>query len=137
MRLVCRNYKQPCSLLGMASLAERLKEARTLRGLSQGELAAKVKVAHAHAKMSQQNIAQLEAGTAESTGYLAELADVLEVNTDWLAFGREPRDRVKGIVVYDPTIASIVQVMQTMAPYALDQAKKIVDTLAEQPRKAS
>ncbi|NPT36230.1 XRE family transcriptional regulator [Paraburkholderia xenovorans] len=59
------------------TLAVRLKEARTERGLSQTELAAL-------AGVSQTTIASIETGRASGSKYLPQIAQALDVNVAWL-----------------------------------------------------
>jgi len=63
------------------SLASRLKHARELRGLTQGQLAAA-------AKCAQSTIGNVEAGTRLSLRGLVTVARVLDVSPEWLAEGK-------------------------------------------------
>ncbi len=67
------------------SFAERLRFARTLRGLTQSELAAACNI-------SQSAIANYEAGTRQSTKQIFRIANVLRVSAAWLAEGLEPME---------------------------------------------
>lgn len=49
---------------------------------------------------------------------------------EWLMTGRGPKS-VEEYLVDDPRIAHVVKIMQAMPEYKIDQAVKIVDTLAE------
>lgn len=62
------------------TLAERLKEARTLRGLTQKALGDLVGV-------SQAAIQKIETGKANQTTKLVELANALKVKPEWLSSG--------------------------------------------------
>jgi transcriptional regulator with XRE-family HTH domain len=65
------------------TLAERLKEARTLRGLTQKALGDLVGV-------SQAAIQKIETGKANQTTKLVELANALMVKPEWLSSGVGP-----------------------------------------------
>lgn len=63
------------------TLAERLKEARSLRGLTQKALADLVGV-------SQAAIQKIETGKASQTTKIVELANALMVKPEWLSSGK-------------------------------------------------
>ena len=67
----------------MKTLAERLKHARDLRGLSQAQLAKL-------AKCRQSTIGNAEAGIRKRLANVVTVARVLDVSADWLADGRGP-----------------------------------------------
>jgi transcriptional regulator with XRE-family HTH domain len=115
----------------MENLATRLSSLRTARGYTQASLAYAVKAKYPHASVTQQSIQALEAGKASATGYVAELADVLNANTDWLALGIGPRDRDSSLNVADPKLVAAVKLMEPMTEYQKNQALKIITTLAE------
>lgn len=68
----------------MKTLAERLIAEREAAGLSQTELAAKVKI-------SQSFIAALETGRQISSAYIPEIAYILGLHAMWLKAGRGPK----------------------------------------------
>jgi len=118
----------------MADLADRLKETRLARGLTQAQLADEIRRQHPEAKITQQNIGAIEKRRHRGTRYIAEIADVLLVHTDWLALEKGPRDRrSQGLVVDDPKLVAALKLMQPMAEYQKDQALKILDTLSQPP----
>lgn len=65
----------------MTTLAERLKKARKLKGLTQVEVAEKIGV-------SQPNYAKLESGKIQRSTFLLDISRVLEVSLEWLATGQ-------------------------------------------------
>lgn len=126
--------KQTCNVIRMNDLASRIKEARDARGMTQPQVADELKLRYPEAKFSQQILSQLELDVQQTTGCIAELAEVLGVYTDWLALGRGPRDRdAETILVADPKLIAAVKLMQPMKEYQVDQALKILDTLAQPP----
>ena len=78
------------------SLADRLKFARELRDLTQGQLAAK-------AKCAQGTIGNVEAGTRKSMRNLVTVARALEVSAEWLSEGKGPAPQKKALGVEEPT----------------------------------
>ncbi|MTI12394.1 helix-turn-helix domain-containing protein [Sansalvadorimonas verongulae] len=64
----------------MEQLKDRLKYARTLRGLSQKQLAKTIPT-------SQSTVHDLESGRIKTSSYLVRLADVLDVDVRWLIDG--------------------------------------------------
>jgi transcriptional regulator with XRE-family HTH domain len=72
------------------SLSERLKEARTKKGLSQSELAKKVKLHYTQIGRYENK------GAQPSADILSKLADVLDVTTDFLMSGSQD-DMAEGI----------------------------------------
>lgn len=64
------------------TLAERVASARELSGLTQQELAAKIKV-------KQATISYLESGRSKRSGFLPDIARACGVDIGWLAFGAE------------------------------------------------
>lgn len=102
--------------------------------MSQSELADAVKQRYPHARVTQQNIAYLEKGNRR-TSYIAELAVILHVHTDWLALGIEPRKRndLVPFTTSDPKLVAVLKLMQDMPEYQKDQAVKIVDAIAQPP----
>lgn len=69
----------------MASLGQRVKKARELRGWTQADLAQMI-----GGNVKQQNVQQLEADVVTSPRYLAKLIEVLQVRADWLIHGLGP-----------------------------------------------
>ena len=122
----------------MGTIADRIKEARDARNMTQADVAREVKKRYPKARFTQQNLAALEKIKSNATAYVVELSDVLGVNPDWLALGRGPRDRGKGLVVSDQKLITAVGIMEPMADYQKDQAIKILDAIAQpgedQPR---
>lgn len=122
----------------MDSIGKRLRELREARGLSQAEVAARVKLRYPRARITQQNLAQLEASPTRRSSYLPEIADVLDANVDWLALGLGLRDRsAERAALSDPKISAAMKVMQPMSEYRKSQALKILDTIAEPPSGSS
>lgn len=108
---------------------QRLKEARTYAGLSQTELAEKAGVG------SQVNISKLERGDAEGSEFTVHYATACGVRPEWLAM--EQGEMVDGLYVHDERMKHALLLMQAMPEYALDQAFKDIDSIAELVRKAS
>jgi len=117
----------------MSSLKDRIKEARAARGNpSQEEVAAEVRKRYPKSRFTQQNLAALETGASKATAYIAELAEVLDINTDWLALGCGPRDRqIKGYYVENRRLVTALKIMEPMPDQQKDQAIKILDALAK------
>lgn len=121
----------------MKTLRERLCDARTAKGLSQSDLAAEVKKRYPTADITQQSLSSLETGKSSSISAIAEISEVLGVHTDWLALGKGPRERAsKGVVIYNPRLIAAMKLMEPMSDYQVDQAIKILDTLAQPPGSA-
>lgn len=76
-------YSRPITFVKLFS--DRLRHIRTLRGLSQAELARA-------AKLSQSAISNYENGSRRDSRALFELAAILKVNAVWLAQGIGPMD---------------------------------------------
>lgn len=118
----------------METLRERLISARTATGLSQAELADEVKRRYPDADITQQSISGVERGKSATISTLAEIAEILNVNTDWLALGKGPRDRTDtGYYVRDAKLIAAVKLMEPMTDYEINKALKILDTLAQPP----
>ncbi len=64
------------------SLAQRIKQAREAKGLTQGDLASLIGV-------RQQMISKLERGESTKTSYILVLANILDVKPEWLSGIRE------------------------------------------------
>ena len=133
---VCSDTRKLVALIAMSSLKDRIKEARAARdNPSQEDVAAEVRRRYPNSRFTQQNLAALETGASKATAYIAELAEVLEVNTDWLALDRGPRDRnTKGYYVDNPRLVAALKTMEPMPDETRDQAIKILDTLAQPGR---
>lgn len=69
----------------MLTLADRIKQARELTGISRAELARKIGVARSAAAQWEQ-----EDGTSPSVANLAKIAVITDVAFEWLATGRGP-----------------------------------------------
>ena len=101
------NVMQPPGLItNVKTIADRLKHTRLLRGLSQGELAAKVGV-------RQSAIGNVEAGTRQRPRDLVAIATALQVSPEWLETGKgeEPTAEIPtstGQVVLRPLDKSTV-----------------------------
>lgn len=67
-----------------STFGERLKAARKAAGLSQKQLASKV-------RMSQSNLSDMERDKAAGSSFTPKLAHILKVRAFWLAEGRGPR----------------------------------------------
>jgi len=114
------------------TLASRLRAAREARGLGQEQLAYLVKAKFPAARITQQNIASIEKGKHKTTGYVAELADTLEIYTDWLALGTSPRDRGKKVMMVDDD--QLVIALKLMEPLPREEKArmiKIIDAAAK------
>lgn len=72
------------------SIGQRVKEIREARGWSQGELAKRVQAQGA--KLSQQNVANIEAGIVKQPKSIMQLAVALGVFPGWLVDGNGTRD---------------------------------------------
>lgn len=68
------------------SLADRLRQARLKKKLTQTELANAVGI-------KQQAIQRIEMDKVKSTGSVVQLSDALDVNPRWLALGEGPMDK--------------------------------------------
>lgn len=104
---------------GMKDLADRLIEARTEKGLTQGELAKE-------AGVSQSTIGNLESGLRSTARKLAVIAHVLGVNALWLETGNGPK---RGI---DPLSAQIAK----LAPSQRNAVMAVVNSFVGAPAAA-
>lgn len=78
------------------AFGKRIKEAREIRAMTQTELAAQVP------GLSQQAIANSEQRDSQSSRFLIEIAQALQVNVNWLARGEGPRDSSQSNVTVGP-----------------------------------
>lgn len=76
-----RCFRHNCDMENANTLAERVRLARKIRGLSQVDLARKLKT-------GQSTVASIENGRNKGSGYLVHIAAALGVNSIWLATGR-------------------------------------------------
>jgi transcriptional regulator with XRE-family HTH domain len=108
---------------------ERLKIARTHAKLSQAELALRAGVG------TQENISKLERKKAEGSEFTVQYAIACGVRPEWLAM--EQGEMVDGLYVQDEKLKRALQLLQGLPDYAVDQAVKDIDSLAELVKKAS
>ncbi|WP_175927452.1 helix-turn-helix domain-containing protein [Burkholderia cepacia] len=88
------------------TLAERLVQARTRRGLLQGEAAGL-------AGLSQQGYSELERGVAKTTTRIGTLAYVLGVDAYWLETGLGQAD---GANDFTGEERKVIEILRNMAP---------------------
>lgn len=108
---------------------ERLKLARTHAKLSQAELADRAKVG------SQVNVSKLERSEAEGSEFTVQYAMACGVRPEWLAM--ESGEMIDGLYVHDERMKRALLLMQEMPDYAVDQAIKSVDSIAELVKSAN
>lgn len=88
------------SLKDIPALADRLIYIRTVKGLTQADLAML-------AGTSQQAIQQAESGKARSPRYLPRLAKALDIPVEWLALNEMPsQDAPRGMSEQDDEVLS-------------------------------
>lgn len=118
-----------CNLLKMnATLAERLQKARNHAKLKQGELAEL-------AGISQQAISRLETGEQKTTTDIVQIAVACGVRPEWLAM--EEGDMVDSPYVHDERLKHALKIMQQLPDYAVDDAIKELDQMAQLIKKAT
>lgn len=123
-------HKRTCMVQDVSTLGDRLRETREAMGWSQGEVVARLKKRFRKARMSQQNLAQLEAGETQSTGYMVELALTLRLNPVWLASGEGDKH------LWDTTAmttedAKASTILENLPSYKKHLASQFLDTLAK------
>lgn len=95
----------------MNTLKERLRFARDLRGLSQGELADR-------AKCSQSTIGNVESGERDTLRNLVMVARVLNCSADWLYDGLGPKPSAATTNSYTPAAYTpVLQVREREVAY--------------------
>lgn len=115
---------------GVSALGDRLKETREALGWSQGDVVARLKKRFPKARMSQQNLALLEAGDTQSTGYMVELALTLRLNPVWLASG-EGDKRLWDTTAMTTEDAKASTILENLPSYQKHIASQFLDTLAK------
>jgi transcriptional regulator with XRE-family HTH domain len=101
-------------------LADRIKEARVQRGLSQAQLAAM-------AGVRQSAIGNLEAGIRKSTHNVLEIARALGVRPEWLQDGIGSREAKA--VALRPEVVEIAEKINSMPAEKLAAIRTLVDAL--------
>ncbi len=105
------------------SLAERLREARTASGLSQGQVARKL-------DMHRPTVSEIEAGRRKvSIDELRLFADLYGVSTDWLANGPNQEEGS------DARIIIAARELSKMSEPDLDRLMKTLRMLRKQDKK--
>lgn len=108
---------------------DRLKQARQFAKLSQADLAQRAKVG------TQENVSKLERGTADGSEFTVQYAKACGVRPEWLAM--ESGEMLDDIYSQDEKLKRAFQLLQEMPDYAVDQAIKDIDSIAQLVRKAS
>jgi transcriptional regulator with XRE-family HTH domain len=107
----------------LSAFAERMKQARELKELSQADVARKTGLQPSH-------ISHFETGKrAPSFENLKSLADALGISTDYL-LGREVKTRAVG-----PTIQSVVRHAEKLTQSDLETLATFAETLAGRRRR--
>lgn len=101
---------------------QRLKEARLKANFSQKTLAEMV-------GMSQANISKLEIGDASGSEFTVQFAVACGVRSEWLAM--ELGEMTDGLYVHNEDIKRAVLLMQDMPEYAVKEAVKSIDSMAQ------
>lgn len=109
------------------TLGAILIAARKYAGLTQDQLAEKSGV-------KQGTISKIERGETSQSTNTVRLAMACGVRSEWLA--EEQGEMVDGLYVHDERMKHALLLMQSMPDYALDQAFKDIDSIAELVRKA-
>ena len=105
------------------SLAERLREARTAAGLSQGQVARKL-------DMHRPTVSEIEAGRRKvSIDELRQFADLYGVSTDWLADGSTREEDS------DARIVIAARELSKMSESDLDRLMKTLRMLRKKDKK--
>lgn len=110
------------------NLGDRLRIARKHAGLTQIELENKSKV-------PQQTISKIERGDADTSAFVVQLAVACGVRPEWLAM--EDGEMVDGLYVHDERMKRALMIMQQMPEYAVDDAIKELDQMAQLIKKAT
>lgn len=108
---------------------ERLKRAREHAKLTQKELAEKLDNI-----VTQANISKLETSEAQGSIYTVQFATACGVRPEWLA--AEDGEMLNGLCVNDVRLKRAMTIMQEMPEYAVDDAIKSLNTIAELAEKA-
>lgn len=115
-------YTLGCSIAAM-NFGQRLKAARDHAGLTQADLEAKSGV-------GQQAISKIErSNDQDSSLFTVQLALACGVRPEWLALGEGPM--VSKVYARDERISHVLRIMEELPDYALDQAVREVDSIAE------
>lgn len=107
----------------------RLKQAREYARLSQAQLAEAIENA-----CSQVNISKLERSQATGSEFTAQFASACGVNALWLATGQG--EMVDSYNFRDERIRHIAMVAENLPDYAVDQAIRDIDSIAELIKRA-
>lgn len=134
--LTVNNFSSLTSLRGAFMFnpmryGERLQKARTHAGLTQRQLAERIGNV-----CTQENISKLERGQASGSEFTAQFANACGVRAMWLAAeaGEMLPDTYS---TSDPTLGSILQVLEPQAEYVKTTAHKDVLSLIELAEHAS
>lgn len=109
---------------------QRLKLAREYAKLTQNELAGAL-----NNIVTQANISKLETSEAQGSIYTVQFATACGVRPEWLA--SEEGEMLNGLCVSDGRLKRAMVIMQEMPEYAVDDAIKSLDTIAQLTRKAT
>ena len=113
---------------GAMNFSERLRAAREHSGLTQDQLAEKSGV-------KQGTISKIERGDSDSSTFTVELAVACGVRPEWLAM--EQGEMIDGLYVHDEKLKRALVLLQELPDYAVDQAVKDIDSIAQLVKKAS
>lgn len=110
------------------NLGDRLRIARKHAGLTQIELENKSKV-------PQQTISKIERGDADTSAFVVQLAVACGVRPEWLAM--EHGEMTDGLYIQDERLRHLLKVAESLPDYAIDEAIKEIDSLAQLIQKAT
>ncbi len=101
------------------TFAERLKRLRMSKGLSQADLAKRIKVHNTH-------ISRYERSESKpASRILNDLADVLSVSTDYLLNGKEEDAAVANLE--DQELLSLFERLEKLSPEDKEKIKDLID----------
>ena len=111
----------------MKTFGERLRHARTLRKMTQGELSEKSGV-------KQGTISKIERDGQGRTTYIAELADALDIRIEWLKDNSGPMDRgaperkvrEPALGYSNPALGAVTEHLRELSPEQLDAVMDII-----------
>jgi len=109
-----------------ALIAERIREARKMAGLSQGQVA---KILNLH----RPSVSQIEAGERRvSAEELGKLAEIFEVSMAWLV-----GDAPEKVASDDPRVQLAARELSKLKPHDLDRLLKLIATMRDDVTKPS
>lgn len=110
------------------NFGERLIAAMAYKGIDQTELANA-------AGVSQPTIHKIVSGKTEASTFTVQLAVACGVRPEWLAM--EDGEMVDGLYVHDERLKHALKIMQELPEYAVDDAIKDLDQMAQLIKKAT